>query len=324
MKQLFAVLLAASLAVTTAHAQMANCATAGTDNAFLGIQTIRLWPGTPPGAKVPTLPATSPDARPEACSDAPALTILGPRAGTANGSAVIIFPGGAYLHLAGDLEGREVADWFTARGFRAFILSYRLGSQGYALPVPLMDARRAIQTVRARAAYYHIDPNRIVVIGFSAGGHLAALAGTQSVPGDANAEDPIDRASSRPDYLVLGYPWLDAITRDTTYLSYCKILNLMDTCDALRAKYDPILFVTKDTPPTFIYQTFADKTVSPAASVEFYLALLKAGVPSELHVFPNGAHGSGLGKGDAALDQWPGLLEEWLRGQGLLAAQNSF
>jgi acetyl esterase/lipase len=319
MKQFFtfliAPLFAASLAIPPAHAQLANCATPGTDNNFLGIQTIRLWPGTPPEAKGDT------------CNDIPALTILGPREGTGNGSAVIIFPGGAYLHLAGDLEGREVADWFTARGFHAFILSYRLSSNGYLLPVPLIDARRAIQTVRARATDYHISPNRIVVIGFSAGGHLAALAGTQFIPGSPDADDPIDRASSRPDYLVLGYPWLDAITRDTTFLSYCKELNLTgdnaDKCDALRAKYDPILFVTKDTPPTFIYQTFADKTVSPAATVDFYQALLKAGVPSELHVFVNGAHGSGLGKGDAALDQWPNLLETWLRAQGLLTADKS-
>jgi acetyl esterase/lipase len=314
MKQFFAFLIAASLAIS-AHAQLANCATPGTDNNFLGIQTIRLWPGTPPEAKGDT------------CNDIPALTILGPREGTANGSAVIVFPGGAYLHLAGDLEGREVADWFTARGFRAFILSYRLGSNGYLLPVPLIDARRAIQTVRARATDYHINPNRIVVIGFSAGGHLAALAGTQFVPGSPDADDPIDRAPSRPDYLVLGYPWLDAITRDTTFLSYCKEFNLLgdkaDQCDALRAKYDPVLFVTKDTPPTFIYQTFADKTVSPAATIDFYQALLKAGVPSELHVFANGAHGGGLGKGDPALVQWPNLLENWLRAQGLLTVDKS-
>ena len=238
MKQLFAFLIAASLAIPAAHAQLANCATPGTDNNFLGIQTIKLWPGTPPGDKTQGI-QTSPATKSEPCSDTPALTILGPRQGTGNGSAVIIFPGGAYLHLAGDLEGREVADWFTARGFHAFILSYRLSSQGYLLPVPLLDARRAIQTIRARAADYHISPNRIVVIGFSAGGHLAALAGTQSVPGNPDAEDPIDRASSRPDYLVLGYPWLDAITKDTTFLSYCKILNLMDSCDDLRAKYDP-------------------------------------------------------------------------------------
>jgi acetyl esterase/lipase len=302
-------LLAGALLSGTSSAQPPNCAIPGTDNTFLGIQTVRLWAGTAPEAKGAT------------CNDIPALTLMEPRQGTANGSAVIIFPGGAYVHLAGDLEGREVADWFTARGFRAFILSYRLASNGYPIPVSLIDARRAIQTVRGRALDYHIDPNRIVVVGFSAGGHLAALAGTQFVPGDENADDPIARASSRPDYLVLGYPWLDAVTTDTTYLSYCKIQNIMDQCDALKAKYDPVLFVTKDTPPTFIYQTFADKTVSPGATVAFYQALFKAGVPSEMHVFVNGAHGSGLGKGDAALDQWPNLLEIWLRGQGLLTVE---
>jgi acetyl esterase/lipase len=183
----FLLILAATLLGGTATAQMPNCATPGTDNAFLGIQTVRLWPGTAPEAKGAT------------CNDIPALTIFEPRQGAANGSAVIIFPGGAYTHLAGDLEGREVADWFTARGFRAFILSYRLASNGYPLPVPLIDARRAIQAVRGRAQDYHIDPNRIVVIGFSAGGHLAALAGTQFVAGDEDADDPIARASSRPD-----------------------------------------------------------------------------------------------------------------------------
>jgi len=326
MKQLFAFLIAAALAIPAVHAQLANCATPGTDNVFLGIQTVHLWPGTPPGDKSPGA-GTSPATKSEPCSDTPALTVFGPRQGTANGSAVIIFPGGAYIRLAGDLEGREIADWFTARGFRAFILSYRLSSQGYMMPVPLLDARRAIQTVRARATDYQISPSRIVVIGFSAGGHLAALSGTQFVPGKPDAEDPIDRASSRPDFLVLGYPWLEAITRDTTFLSYCKIFNLLgdksDQCDQLRAKYDPVLFVSKDTPPAFIYQTSADKTVSPAASIDFYQALLKAGVPSELHVFVNGAHGSGLGKGDPALDQWPGLLENWLRAQGLLTVDKS-
>ena len=311
MKQLFAFLIAASLAIPATRAQTASCAAPGADNAFLGIQTIRLWPGK------------APEAKGAACDDIPALTIFAPRQGSETGSAVIIFPGGAYVRLAGDLEGREVADWFTARGFRAFILSYRLSSNGYFLPVPLLDARRAIQTVRARALDYHINPNRIVVIGFSAGGHLAALAGTQFVPGKPDAEDPIDRASSRPDFLVLGYPWLDAITRDTTYLSYCKIFNLMEECEALRAAYSPGLFVTKDTPPAFIYHTFPDKTASVEPSIEFYQALVKAGVPSEMHIFADGKHGSGLGKGDPALDQWPSLLENWLRAQGLLTVDKS-
>ncbi|MGB6743574.1 MAG: alpha/beta hydrolase, partial [Terracidiphilus sp.] len=282
-----------------------------TNNAFLGIQTIRLWPGPAPQAKG------------NACDDIPTLTIFDPHPGTATGSAVLIFPGGSYAHLAGNLEGRQVADWFTARGFRAFILSYRLSSNGYLLPVPLVDARRAIQTVRARAADYHISPDRLVVIGFSAGGHLAALSGTQFVPGSPDAEDPIDRVSSRPDYLVLGYPWIGAITTDTSHLSYCKLFNVMDQCEALRAAYSPDLFVSKDTPPTFIYHTFTDQTVPVEQTLRFYNALVKAGVDSELHIFANGPHGTGLGKGDPALDQWPGLLENWLRAKGLLTADKT-
>jgi acetyl esterase/lipase len=311
MKHLFALLIVGSLAIHAAHAQTASCATLGADNTFLGIQTIRLWPGTAPEAKGAT------------CFDIPALTIFSPRQGSETGSAVIILPGGGYEQLAGDLEGREIADWFTSRGFRAFILSYRLASHGYLLPVPLLDARRAIQTVRARALDYHIDPNRIVVIGFSAGGHLAALAGTQFVPGNPDADDAIDRASSRPDFLVLGYPWIDAISSDTSHLTYCKTFNLMDQCEALRAKFDPGLFATKDTPPTFLYHTFDDQTVPVEQSLGFYEALVKAGVPSELHIFAHGAHGSGLGKGDPALDQWPNLLENWLRAQGLLTVDKS-
>jgi acetyl esterase/lipase len=307
----FFVLLTGALLATALPAQAPNCATPGTDNAFLGIQTIRLWPGTAPQAKAAT------------CNDIPALTLMEPREGHANGSAAIIFPGGSYQILAADLEGREVADWFTARGFRAFILSYRLASNGYLLPVPLIDARRAIQTVRARAADYHIDPNRIVVIGFSAGGHLAALTGTQFTPGDADADDPIARASSRPDYLVLGYPWIGAISSDPSQYSYCKLANVMDQCDALAAAYSPDRFVTKETPPTFIYHTFNDELVPVEQPLRFYEALVKAGVPSELHIFANGPHGTGLGQGDPALDQWPNLLENWLRAQGLMAVDKA-
>jgi acetyl esterase/lipase len=315
MKHLIAILAAGLLACTAIHAQnapkAAPCATAGNDNAFLGIQTIRLWPGDAPQAKG------------TACEDIPTLTIFEPHRGTANGSAVVIFPGGGYSGLAANLEGRQFADWFAARGFRAFILSYRLSSHGYLLPVPLLDARRAIELVRARARDYFIDPNRIVVIGFSAGGHLAALSGTQFVAGNPGADDPIERVSSRPDYLVLGYPWIGAISSDTSHLSYCKQFNLMDQCEALRVAYSPDLFVTKETPPTFVYHTFADQTVPVEQSLRFYEALVKAGVQSEMHIFANGGHGSGLGKGDAALDQWPNLLENWLRAQGLLTVDKT-
>jgi len=309
-RQIFAWIAIGLLAAGAALAEKAPCPVAGTNNAWLGIQTVKLWPGD------------APEAKGNACEDTPTLTIFEPHPGHGNGSAVVVMPGGAYVGLAANLEGRQVADWFTARGFVAFILSYRLSSNGYLLPVPLLDARRAIQTVRARAADYHIDPNRIVAIGFSAGGHLAALSGTQFVTGKPDAEDAIDRVSSRPDYLVLGYPWIGAISSDTSHLSYCKIFNLMDRCEELRVAYSPDLFVTKDTPPTFWYHTFDDQTVPVEQGLRFYEALVKAGVPAEAHIFASGPHGTGLGKGDEALDQWPNLLEIWLRKQGLLTVEN--
>ncbi len=306
MKRSVAIAFVCLLVCISAIAQKEPCSTAGEDNAFLGIVTIRLWPGDAPQAKG------------NACEDTPTLTILAPQQGHENGSAVVVLPGGAYWGLAGNLEGRQVADWFTARGFRAFILQYRLSSNGYLLPVPLLDARRAVQTVRARARDYFIAPNRIVIIGFSAGGHLAALASTQFVPGKPDTEDPIERVSSRPDFTVLGYPWIGAISSDTSHLSYCKLFNVMDQCEALRKAYSPELFVTKDTPPTFWFHTFNDETVPVEQGLRYYEALVKAGVPSEAHIFANGRHGVGLGKADAALDQWPNLLEIWLRAHGLM------
>jgi acetyl esterase/lipase len=293
------------LAALPVSAQKSNCATPGEDNPYLGIQTIRLWPGD------------APEAHGKACEDTPTLTIFAPQQGHENGSAVVIFPGGAYAGLAANLEGRQVADWFAQRGFRAFIVSYRLTSNGYVLPVPLFDARRAIQTVRARASDYHINPDHIVAIGFSAGGHLAALSGTQFIPGKPDAEDPIERVSSRPDAMVLVYPWIGAISKDTSHLSYCELFHLMDRCDQLRASFSPDLFVTKETPPTFWVHTFDDGTVPVEQGLRFYEALVKAGVPSEAHIFPHGPHGTGFGKGDVVLDQWPALLETWLRAQGM-------
>lgn len=303
--------MGAAACALQAQKQEAPCATPGEANPFLDVQTIRLWPGP------------APEAKGNGCQDIPTLTIFAPQPGHENGSAVVIFPGGSYAHLATNLEGRQIANWFNAHGFRAFVVRYRLSSEGYLLPVPLLDARRAIQTVRARVLDYHIDPHRIVVIGFSAGGHLAALAATQPVEGIPNAPDTIERVSSRPDYLVLGYPWIGAISTDTSHLSYCQLFHVMDQCEALRAKYSPDLFVTAKTPPTFWYHTANDQTVPVEQGLRFYEALIKAGVPAEAHIFANGPHGTGLGKGDLSLDQWPGLLETWLRVQGLLEKQRT-
>jgi acetyl esterase/lipase len=284
------------------------CTAAGEDNAWLGLETIRLWQGD------------APQARGSGCEDVPTLTIVRPQPGHGTGSAVVVLPGGGYAHLSGILEGRQVADWFTSRGFTAFILQYRLSSHGYLLPVPLLDARRAVQTVRSRAAEYKIEPNRIAIIGFSAGGHLAALASVQPLTGDPAAADPMDRVSSRPDYLILGYPWIGAISSDTSHLSYCKEFHVMDRCEALRMAYSPELFVDRNTPPTFWYHTADDGLVPVDQGLRFYEALLKAGVPAEGHIFTHGQHGTGMGMGDPALDQWPALLETWLRKQGLIPA----
>ncbi|KAA6459094.1 alpha/beta hydrolase [Acidobacteria bacterium AB60] len=287
-------------------AQSAPCPTAGENNGFLGIETIRLWPGDAPQAKG------------KQCQDIPTLTVFEPAYGMSNGSAVIVVPGGSYKNLASVHEGRELADWFTIHGFRAFILQYRLSSNGYLLPVPLLDARRAIQLVRARANDYHIDPNRIGLLGFSAGGHLAALASVQPAPGTPDAEDPTERVPSRPNFLMLAYPWIGAISADTSHLSYCKEFNLTDRCEELRKAYSPDLFVTKETPPTFWFHTTDDPVVPVEQGLRFYEALLKAGVPAEAHIFAHGPHGVGLGRGDAALEPWSVLLESWLRAQGFM------
>lgn len=299
----------ALLAAGLACAQPYPKSTPGTSlDPALGISTVRLWDGPAPGAK-----GTTP-------ADIPTLTVFSPQPGSANGTAVIIAPGGAYLGLAANLEGRQVADWFTVRGVTAFVLKYRLGTR-YLYPVPLEDAQRAVRWVRYHAKQYFISPHRIGMAGFSAGGHLAAMTGTSFDAGNPSAPDPIDRVSSRPDFLVLGYAWIDAMqpAKPKKIPSYEVLMHLPKSeWAALAAKYTPTLHVTSDTPPSFLYSTTDDNTVAISASVNFYRALVRANVPAEMHLFEHGWHGSGLGTGDLALDQWPGLLETWLRERGLL------
>jgi acetyl esterase/lipase len=273
----------------------------------LGITTIPLWPA---GAK--ELTGTPP-------ADYPTLTVFVPHKGRGTGSAVIVAPGGAYLGLASNLEGRQVADWFTARGVTAFVLKYRLGAK-YLYPIPLEDAQHAVRLVRSLAASYGFQPDRLGFVGFSAGGHLAATTGTLFDAGSAAASDPIDRLSSRPDFLVLGYPWLNAMQPSGHFISYCSLIKTIpqETCKVDEEKYTPSRHVTAQTPSTFIFSTTDDATVPISASVDFYNALIGAGVPAELHIFRHGAHGAGLGAGSAALDLWPVLLEQWMRDQGWL------
>jgi acetyl esterase/lipase len=266
-------------------------------------ETMLLWPDGAPGA------LGTDDV------DRPSLTLF--RARQPNGTAIVVAPGGGYANLASNHEGRQVANLLNAMGVTAFVLKYRLGPR-YRHPIELGDAQRAIRLVRARAGALGIVPERIGMLGFSAGGHLTATAGTLFDPGKPDAADPIDRVSSRPDFLVLGYP---VISFDPAISHGGSVRNLLgDNPDPkLIELLSADLQVTTATPPTFLFHTNADTGVVAENSVRFYLALRRAKVPAEMHIFETGPHGVGLALGDPALGAWPTLLAAWLRGRGLLS-----
>lgn len=251
--------------------------------------------------------------------DHPTLTLY-PTFRETIGTAVIIAPGGSYQGLAQNLEGRQVANWFNAIGVTAFLLKYRLGPR-YHHPIELGDAQRAIRLVRTRAKEFGINPNRIGIIGFSAGGHLASTAGTHFDAGNPKAADAIDRTSCRPDFLILAYPVISLTAAYTHELSRKNLLGEKPDAKLLHDLSNDTQ-VTPQTPPTFMFHGDADLGVPPENSVAFYLALRKAGVPAEVHIFAKGDHGVGLALGDPALAEWPALLINWLRGLGLLTRQN--
>jgi acetyl esterase/lipase len=264
-----------------------------------------LWPQGAPGAKG------------DRSADRPTLTAFLPAQGKAVGTAVIVCPGGGYANLATDHEGRQIARWFNQFGVAAFMLEYRHRGRGYGHPAPLQDAQRAIRVVRAGAERRGISPRRIGIIGFSAGGHLAATAGTHFDQGNPAAADPVERVGCRPDFLILCYP---VIIFDELHSHRGSQNNL------LGPNADPDLVkslsnekqVTAETPPTFLFHTDEDTVVPAENSVQFYLALRRAGVPAELHVFREGRHGLGLAEQTPGTRDWPNRLKDWMRGQGLL------
>jgi acetyl esterase/lipase len=267
-------------------------------------QMLLLWPGGAPGALGQDDP------------DKPAITVYMPSNTTGPMTAVIVAPGGSYTRLSMNNEGRAPANYLNSLGIAAFVLRYRLGPR-YHHPIELGDAQRAIRTVRSRAAEWHIAADRIGIMGFSAGGHLASSASTHFDAGHDSAADPIDRVSSRPDFAVLGYPVISLVEPFTHQGSKTNLLGEHPD-PALARSLSSESQVTASTPPAFIYQTNADTTVPAENAVAYYLALRKAGVPAELHVFRNGAHGTGLAQQDPALAEWPRLLANWLRVSGLL------
>jgi len=274
-------------------------------------QTIRLWEGAAPGAQ------GAEDA------DIPTIQVFRSGGQSASGTAVVIAPGGAYRLLSMNSEGRQEAAWFNALGVTAFVLKYRLGPK-YRHPIELGDAQRAIRFVRARAAEFGVQPNRIGMMGFSAGGHLTATAGTIYDAGKADAADPVDRVSSRPDFLVLAYPVIsfqkNVAGPDVLAANSNSGRSLLgDTPDPkVLDDLSAELHVDRNTPPAFLFHTTDDAVVNVENSVAFYSALRKARVPAEMHIFESGSHGSGMALTHPVNNVWTTLLANWIRQRGLL------
>ncbi len=260
--------------------------------------TVLLWPGGAPGALG------------EEDADCPSLDIY-PAPGRLNvRTAVVVCPGGGYHHLALDHEGKQVAEWLNSLGITALVLKYRLGP-AYRHPSQMMDVQRALQYTRANAESLSCRPDKIGVLGFSAGGHLASVSGTHILKANPASKDPLQQVSSRPDFMILVYPVISLAT-EITHLG-SKINLLGEKPDAkLVESMSSELQVTAETPPTFLILGDNDKAVPAENSLVFYAALRKAGIPAELHIFQRGPHGFGLAPLDSTLSLWPHLCKNWL------------
>jgi acetyl esterase/lipase len=277
-------------------------------------QRIELWPEGVPGLLTNASPEVETDGRVYNIHT-PTLTYFPAPAGIANGTAVIMCPGGGYVRLAMANEGMGAVSWLNPLGVSVFILKYRL--QAYGHPAPLRDVLRAVRLVRSRAAEFGLDPNRIGVAGSSAGGHLAACSGTLSNEPIGKTGNALDAVSARPDFLVLQYPVItmrSPVAHEGSKQALLGEHPQPEAVDFLSVNEH----VTPDTPPTFLVATQEDQSVPVENSLLFYQALLKAGVPVEMHLYPNGQHGFGFRKDLGQTSDWPKRAEEWMRSRGLL------
>ncbi len=272
-------------------------------------QTLDLWPGPAPGEKgsIGEEQTKTRDGGKTVTSltnvTKPTLKVYRPDRDKDTGVAVVVCPGGGYNNLAWDHEGEQVARWLNSIGVTAAVLKYRVPRRegtpkDQPPPQALMDAQRALGLVRSKAADWGIDPKRVGILGFSAGGHLAAWASTNYDKRSYEPVDEADRADCRPDFAVSIYPGGVNKPKGTDQLA-------------------PEIRVTSQTPPMFIAQS-GDDRVGVENAVYLYLALKRAGVPAELHVYATGGHGYGLRPSDKPCSTWPQRCEDWLRSQGIL------
>ncbi|KTF31648.1 alpha/beta hydrolase [Xanthomonas vesicatoria] len=300
-----------------------------------GLALASAWQPAPGQVEIPLWPGAVPDAVRQPKSESvgtgegrfpwtkvsdvsrPTMTVYPPK-GHNTGAAVLVFPGGGYQVLAMDLEGTDICDWLTARGITCVLLKYRVSNSGPTwrndrryypkVQTALQDAQRALGLVRAQADQLAVDPHKIGVLGFSAGGHLVAAVSTHFATRTYPPVDASDAQSCRPDFAIAVYPghlWAhedeDGATRDPTQLS-------------LR----PDITVTAQTPPTFLLQAQDDHVDGVSQSLAYYVALQHAGVPTEMHLYAEGGHAFGLRAGTLPIAQWPHLVETWLGTIGML------
>jgi len=306
-------LVAGLAALCGAAAATASVARAAVWQPSPGHVQTPIWPGTPPDA----VPDPQPESGASTHVSRPTMTVYAPQ-GRNTGVAAVVFPGGGYQVLAMDLEGTEICDWLTSRGVTCVLLKYRVPNSGPTMKdgrryypkvqTALQDAQRTLGLVRQHAAQWHIDPHKLGVIGFSAGGHLVAAVSTHFSQRTYRPVDAADGFSCRPDFAIAAYPghlWAhedeDRATRNQQDLS-------------LR----PDIRVRADTPPTFLVQAENDDVDTIEESLAYYVALQKAGVPTEMHLYAKGGHAFGLRPTSLPIGRWPQLVEQWLHTIGML------
>jgi len=260
---------------------------------------IVLWEGQAPGAL---------GAEPK---DVPKITVRKVDSDKPTG-ALIICPGGGYGGLAMDHEGKQMVEWANSIGLTAVLCDYRHRGKGYGHPAPLQDAQRAVRMVKANAAQWNIDPNKVGIIGFSAGGHLVSTVITQFDAGNNESADPIARQSSRPDFAILCYPVISMGSSFTHRGSEVNLLGEKASKETLE-QFASERNVRPDTPPTFLMHTLEDKPVPVENSLVFYQAMVAKQVPGELHVYQKGPHGVGLAKSIPGTSDWPLACQRWLK-----------
>lgn len=251
-------------------------------------------------------------------ADKAIITIMKASGENKTDSAVLICPGGGYAGVALKHEGTNIGKWFNDHGVTAIVLDYRVSKKGFSHPAPMDDVTRAMRIVRSRAEELGIDKDKIGVMGFSAGGHLASTLGTHFDEGNKDATDLVERESSRPNFMILCYPVI-AFGESFTHKGSQRNLLGKDASDELIKKFSNEKQVKPNTPPTFLFHCDNDKGVPPQNSIAFYLALKEKGIPAELHIYQNGGHGKGLAHKIPGTREWSNTLANWLRIRGIIA-----